>query len=935
MKDCRFCDKAGLLILPLRYAAVVGDDAARLLPDLPGELGQGVKDLALTHGRYAPRLLRGGYVYTLIQRSGVKYWEAYVATEDAFLYKFRPESPPTAPVEFSCDRSACGIDASCISVDQVQTVQKMYLLFSPEPLTPTKLNEYKAESDAYVAADKLQAFDPKAWAKAGQRNQPHSMKPEELEKHVPEWLLYGQGKDAYDSPLGKLLLAQAYAALSDAYAGMPATAPEQPASGRLGTLVHKLKRTHAAAFVIHDHIGITQELNDFRNSALEGLEHYLAAQDTYGASNLQRMQIYESIQEVKQGMLAGVVRSTETAVDAHGEQSDAWFDRRRTFAARLRASGDVDQAEKIEEDIEHSLENRARNYEKALAEARASAAGDWKSKYERRFDVAEMERFNTTLHAHLRRAYEKVDARAIQHLRWFESDRLVNAFDVFDSKRTSDGYSFALHTALCTFGISGCAPAEAALDEWIKGSPSDRKNLYLRGLFFNQQELMAAAKQAADEMRAAAGKVELASAIPPALAIKATKGLVDGFKKLDSAFDEWVRNQSQPFSQKWAEGKEIVLFHKTSELTRTVFRSGLGGAFDKHLVAVISGWLYAKLRAVSGSLAFDELMLSLPREKVEAHRRARAAHRAEQRRTGKAQVGAAKVASQVEGSLEQLISDAQQKAKSSPALDKLKGSAKPPTNNYHQTRIGVVLGCIEMIALGEKLAHFENTEKGWLEVGGSVMAVGSVVLDTYYSAAKSIREIEPYKGVNAISKGADIVRGGFKLGAGVLGFGAGLCGALLDWNKMDQAKSRTLVAIYGLRSLNGFVSAGITLVAAFSYTESLLRHLAKGYAKHSIRYRALIFGAEQAIKVAARVRLLVWAARLNWIGLALTAVEIGHLRFRDDDLQNWCEKSVFRAEKTHTNWLGRKVESDRFDGVARELEALEHAAQTVGVGAWK
>ena len=36
MKDCKFCDKTGLLILPLRYAAVAGEAAAlSAVPELP------------------------------------------------------------------------------------------------------------------------------------------------------------------------------------------------------------------------------------------------------------------------------------------------------------------------------------------------------------------------------------------------------------------------------------------------------------------------------------------------------------------------------------------------------------------------------------------------------------------------------------------------------------------------------------------------------------------------------------------------------------------------------------------------------------------------------------------------------------------------------------------------------------------------------------
>lgn len=73
-----------------------------------------------------------------------------------------------------------------------------------------------------------------------------------------------------------------------------------------------------------------------------------------------------------------------------------------------------------------------------------------------------------------------------------------------------------------------------------------------------------------------------------------------------------------------------------------------------------------------------------------------------------------------------------------------------------------------------------------------------------------------------------------------------------------------------------------------------------------------------ATKLATRVGLLVWVARLNWIGLALTLTEIGYLLLKDDDLQNWCEKCVLRAEKSSTNWLGRRAETERFDGAAKE-----------------
>lgn len=53
----------------------------------------------------------------------------------------------------------------------------------------------------------------------------------------------------------------------------------------------------------------------------------------------------------------------------------------------------------------------------------------------------------------------------------------------------------------------------------------------MRGLYHNQKELIDAAKQVYKNIQAAAGPVESASDITAADMLKATKLLVDGFKK--------------------------------------------------------------------------------------------------------------------------------------------------------------------------------------------------------------------------------------------------------------------------------------------------------------------------------------------------------------------------------------------------------------------
>jgi hypothetical protein len=66
--------------------------------------------------------------------------------------------------------------------------------------------------------------------------------------------------------------------------------------------------------------------------------------------------------------------------------------------------------------------------------------------------------------------------------------------------------------------------------------------------------------------------------------------------------------------------------------------------------------------------------------------------------------------------------------------------------------------------------------------------------------------------------------------------------------------------------------------------------------------------------------------------LALTVAEIGYLLLKDDDLQNWCEKSVFRkVKKSKSFWTGKPVTQEFFADAIKELTALEEASQVVGI----
>lgn len=323
-KDCKHCEKKGLLVQVLRYCAVVADDAAALadVPALPGKLGKGVTDLGLAHAKYGARLLREGYLYVLTERSGIKSWEGHMVLSSGQLYGFPVDTPPVIKPEPLCNRDQTSMHAYMVGIRNAHEVPNAWFLFAPSALTPAKLKDYKTNAAAYAAQGKMQHFSPKAWL-AKTTNQPHTLLADELHKNVIEYVLYHQQKNALTSPLGKAMGQQLFPAHAMAYTGEPAN-DKGEFPGTLGNIHTTLKRNGGAVLVVNDHIGITQELNDFRNAPLEGLQHYLATKDGE-ASNEERLQIYEAIQEVKTGFEKAIIDDVLVDIEQRRQSGENWI----------------------------------------------------------------------------------------------------------------------------------------------------------------------------------------------------------------------------------------------------------------------------------------------------------------------------------------------------------------------------------------------------------------------------------------------------------------------------------------------------------------------------------------------------------------------------------------------------------------------------------
>ena len=948
MKDCKFCDKRGLLWLPLRYAAVGAASPSALdsLPKLSGKLGQGVTDLALTRAKYAVRLLRPGYLYVLLERKGVKYWDAYRVLEDAFLYKFDPEDPPQVEPTFSCDRTVCGINASMVAIPEADDVPRVWSLFVHAPLTKAKLDEYRANADKYLGEGKVQTFSPASWLKGGTA-QPHTLLAPELLTKVAEFILFTQPGNPYGTGLGQAMEEQLFPASKDAYAGAP---PDDKGhyGGRLGSLYNTIKHVGHASFVLHDHIGIAKELNNFRNAALTPVEAFLAKREGE-VDNHRRLDVMQAIEDVHGSVKANLVQL--------GAQQVALVDQanlpnhQASTAQQLRAMGRIAEAEKVEADIKEHERRKAQNRQNLLDGT--DAEGHWQRVYAKLLDQGEIEKFRGQLTAISEACGNVANQRADDHARWLDAARLVDAFDVYDQDDLGSGFCFTQDLTLCTFGMFGVDKNKPKLAEWLKVSKVERKNLYLRASLYNQKVLHDEAGKAFAEAQAlvaaAGGLGHVAS--PPFL--KAGKGLIDSLKKADSAWDEWLRDK---VVKSIHDGKaRAIPGHKIHNLS-TFHRSNEGrmyalvsecaqalsnkaGKMDKAIQGTVGMLLFSRLGGLVEKIGIEELMLKVPPEKLAEGYKKRSAERNRELAERDAAKKANRLPKQIANPdpVDVLVQDEQRKVRDKVklTLEELDKGKRPETNNFRQARMGVLLMSIEGLALALKLnSGQELSEKGKWEVGASVLSLSSITFDIIYAVAKSTREIAPYKGMVGVDTALDVVRGGLKMTAGTLSAAAGGISAALDFaagieEATKDRKNWVLASIYFSRSLAGAVNVSLGLIAAFSYTGPLLLRMSGSGAAVATRLAPLLAraGTFAAEKVAlARTLWLIRVARFNMIGLTITAVEVVYRCFiMDDALEDWCKACTFRKDKSQ-GWFGG---GKPYPNTQKELEELEKAFKAI------
>ncbi|TXC79667.1 T6SS effector BTH_I2691 family protein [Paraburkholderia azotifigens] len=451
-KSCNMCEKHGLLILPVRYAAAAATNAHNLgaatglaLPN--GPFGNGVTSVGTKKATYFLRTVRKGFIH--VYYFSQNKWQIYGVTSEGYVFNYPldVDLPETQEKGFNCQQTGHKELAQCISIDHPQKAGKVYLAFSDVRWTAAVRKRYEANENG-CRDHRMQLFDAAGWAGGN-----HSQKHAQTIAHVSEYVL------EYKSGVDVSALVSPFASKSRA----------SEASG-LKQLMDAHEKGDGVFFALWDSAGITQELN---------AEHIVA----YGAA----LKPYQ-----RKMWTASAIDGLKDAVEEGAEEDEnVAAEQLKGQAAETYALYSIfDGGKRYEKEIKSIDEQKDRE----MASARESA---WEP-YAESYSVNAVKQFRSDMASQLQQLENStLNPLAEDHAAWLKTGmKTVFAWDYHELDPVR-GINYAELFHAC---IAGSADRKIILDlviEWAKGDVKDRHNPLLRSLILNHGPTAEKAKEAA------------------------------------------------------------------------------------------------------------------------------------------------------------------------------------------------------------------------------------------------------------------------------------------------------------------------------------------------------------------------------------------------------------------------------------------------------
>ncbi|UXY16958.1 hypothetical protein N8I74_08100 [Chitiniphilus purpureus] len=525
---CKYCQATGLPILPVRYTVV----PKAVTPALPG-WAKGALDINSVKLQgdyhYALRTLREGFVYLFYEKGprGNNYWECFSVTANGELWK-----QPSAPLAHGQSSFACnnpGHNANRMEhlcIEQPEKCGKVWVAFSDHKWSKETLDRYAA--DASLRPKRFQAIEPAQWinsSKAEHATVATQASLSEVLEYAPKFketqLPFKTTVEPISEPDGTykapLLKAQS------------TREPWFIRQGRQGNTIKAMQLRGAKKaggfhppmlLAVHDAIGITHELNGYRNEAAGRLQQYFdeRALEIHALNNIDTL-------ELNQKNYAGD-RTRKTAEEMKSNAAN-WYDpateAQRRQAALLKKEPDRTQElqvlsirqrwaaqqvpmhyaqtlnachlsyrepersrkiAELEQEVNQFVAQRPQRIDDYVNTSRERS---W-SRYEPKLDRSRINAFRAQYEQIQAAGDMLIDQRTMDLIAWLEAPLLIDTFEDYHDSNIEDGVAFDDQVDHCLFGIGSSKSGQKKLDAWVEEAKASIKgNLLWRSIALNQK----------------------------------------------------------------------------------------------------------------------------------------------------------------------------------------------------------------------------------------------------------------------------------------------------------------------------------------------------------------------------------------------------------------------------------------------------------------
>ncbi|MFK0096190.1 T6SS effector BTH_I2691 family protein [Pseudomonas sp. NPDC090592] len=836
-------------LLPLRYAAVGGNPAQRArLPKLPGYLSPFQDVGEMSHSSYAIRPLREGFLYLLIKRhsAAAHEWHSqYRVAPNGSLQYISADAPwEPAPLAGNLDDIIRSFGWT-ITLYDLDDIQELRPLFSPSPLTPRMLDNYRLLEDEY--RNSLPAIDIARFIQPSEAPpQPHVLKHDQL-----SWV--ADFKAENDADLQALLDLQPFNndQIVSPHASRQALAP----------LVNQTK-PRGAAIVIEDAIGITQELNAWRNAAVDDVKTlWLERTVEPGVDNERKLLVAQSFLEIEklypQMMAEQIVKREVMAENVRNQP----YVHAEIYAFSERAR---QQADAHDERMKPHLAQFERDV-RVKVQVRQEA-GEFSKKFDQKYGhLVDRQAMHDQLDGFeqaMQHAQQAAEDRAKDHARWVISERLLQALDRYDNADLISGLAFAEQTGQCVIGMELSDWGTKVLDHWWRSDVAERGNLALRGISYNQNDIreeLAALIEAAKAEPPAESSFMLREALARQAHIAA-----NAFGRINSLYEELQKRNNTA---------SIGLHAWYVALGRQVLRTGAPNSADRALHHGLRLTLFASVHETAVDIRLSEA--------------ARSGHAIDPQRSG----------GQVARFLDQAWAEGLMQADGQ-------------KSDFYKVRAAGLVCLLEGMLMAFKARELPDSDaRVKTELLAAAMTTAAAGFEIGASYVDQV--VTRYGAKSATGKGAAATLGRLKLwGAGLAGIG----GSLLAWwdftdsvehfnsslsgaSKRAEKNSRLLAATYFARGMATITLSLAELGTAVAIAKPLFDYLSRSAKIKAVRMfsKSMSILAKKLGTQAARLLLARLILGAFWVGLALTIIIY---IFEDDALENWCKRSTYRLTKS-------------------------------------